>query len=147
MFWGKNLPQHQQWNYRHRHSIAASAIPLSFQVLDILPVLSRQEQDTASLCPFPTLRTCLHHRICWRSCSTAPFFAVLRIEDWRTRQWFALCVQFVLWRVQLHTMNCSHDLDFEHFTINDCMRFFVSEVVRFSVSASDHNLIAVGFVS
>ena len=42
LFWGRNLLQHQQWNYRH---IATSAIKLSFQVLYTLPVLSRQEQE------------------------------------------------------------------------------------------------------
>ena len=112
MFWGRNLLQHQQWNYRHSHLIATSAIQLSFQVLYNIPALSRQEQDTANRCPFPTLRTCLHRKIWWRSCSTAPTFAILRIEERTTRQWLALCVQSVLWRVQLHTINCSHDLDF-----------------------------------
>ena len=68
-----------------------------------LPNLSRQAQDTANLCPFPTLRIFLHHRIWWRSCSTASTFAVLRIEERRTRQWLALFLQFVVWRVQLHT--------------------------------------------
>ena len=112
MFWVRNLLQHQQWNYRHSHLIATSAIQLSFQVLYNLPVLSRQEQDTENLCPFLTLPTCLHHRIWWRSCSTAPTFANLRIEEWKSRQWLALCVQYVLWRVQFHTMNCSHSLAF-----------------------------------
>ena len=64
------------------------------------------------ICPFPALRTCLHRRNWCRSCSTAPSFAVLRVEEWRTRQWLVLCVQSVLWLVQLHTMNCSHDLVF-----------------------------------
>ena len=145
MSWGRNLLEHQSI-YWHSQLIATSAIELSFQVLYNLPVLSRQEQDTANLCPFLTLRTCLHHKIWWRSCSTAPAVAILRIEEWRTRQWLALCVQFVLCRVQLHTMNCSHDLVFEQFTINGCMCFFVSEVLRYSVSASVHNLIAVGAV-
>ena len=112
IFGRRNLLQHQQWNYWHSHLIATSAIRLSLQVWYNLPVLSQQEQDTANLCPFPTPRTFLHHRICWRSCSTAPTFAVLRIEEWKTRQWLALCVQSLLWWVQLHTMNCSHDLAF-----------------------------------
>ena len=112
MFEGRNLLQHQQWNYRHSHLIAISVIPLSLQVLYNLPVFPRQEQDTANLCPFPTLRICLHHKIWWRSWSTAPTIAVLRIEELRTRQWLALCVQSELWRVQLNTMNCSHDLAF-----------------------------------
>ena len=112
MFWGKNLLWHQQWNYRHSHLIATSAIQLSFRVLCNLTVLSRQEQDTANLCPFLTLRFCLHHRNCRRSFSIAPTFATFRIEEWRTRQWLALSVQPKLWRVQLHTMNCSHDLAF-----------------------------------
>ena len=84
--WEEVLLQHQRWNYRHSQLIATSAIPLSFQVLYNLPVLSRQEQGTANLCPFATLWTSLHHRIWWRKCSTAPTFAVLPIEDWRTRQ-------------------------------------------------------------
>ena len=112
MFGGRNLLQHLQWNYRHNHLIATSAIQLSFQVLHNLPVLSRQEQGTANLFPFPTLPTWLHHRIWWRNCSTAPTFAVLRIEEWRIRRWLALYVQSVLWWVQLHTINCSHDLAF-----------------------------------
>ena len=111
MFGGIKLLQHQQWNYRHSHLIATSAIPLSFQVWYNLPVLSRQEQDTANLCPFLTLRTCLHQRIWWRGCGTAPTF-VLRIKEWRTRQWLALSVQSVLWRFQIHTMSCSHGLAF-----------------------------------
>ena len=59
------------------HLIAISAISLSFQVWYNLQVLSRQEQDTANLCSILTLRTCLHHRIWWRSCSTAPKFAFI----------------------------------------------------------------------
>ena len=113
MFCGRNLLRHQQWIYRHNHLIATSAIPLSFQVSCNLPVLSRQEQRTTNLCPFPTVRTCLHRKIWWRkSCSTAPTFAFLRIDEWRTRQWLVLCVQSQLSRVQLHTMSCSNDLEF-----------------------------------
>ena len=112
MFGGRHLLQHQQWKYRHSHWTATSAIPLSIQVLCNLPVLSRQEQRTANLCPFPTPRTCLQQKIWWRSCSTAPTFAVLCTEERRTRQWLVLCVQSRLWRVQLHTMNCSNDLAF-----------------------------------
>ena len=108
----RNLLQHQQWNYWHSHLTATSAILLPYQVLYIIPFLSRQEQDTAKVCPFPIFRTWLHHRICWRSCSTAQTFAVLRIEEWRSRQWLARCVQSVLWRVQLRTINRSHDLAF-----------------------------------
>ena len=110
MLQGRNLLPHQQWNYRHSHLIATCAIQLSFQVLYNIPVLSRQEQDTANLCPLLTLRNCLHHKIWWRSCSTAPTFATLRNEEWRTRQWLVLCVQFQLWRVQLRTMICSYNL-------------------------------------
>ena len=91
MFWGRNLLQHQQWNCRHSHLIVTSAIPLSFQVLYNLPVLSRQEQDRANLCPFPSLRTCLYHKIWWRSCSTAPTFAVLRIEEKNPTMIASLC--------------------------------------------------------
>ena len=112
MFRGRNLLQHQRLYYRQSHLIATSAIQLSFQNLYNVPVPSREEQVTTNLCPFPTLRTCLHHRIWWRSCSTAPTIAFVRIEDWRTQQWWALSVQSVLWRVKLHTMNCSHDLAF-----------------------------------
>ena len=108
MFGGRISLQHQQWNYRHSHLIATSGIPLPFQLRYNLPVIFRPEQDTANLCQFPTLRTCSHHKIWWRSYSKAPIFAVMRIEEWRTRDWLALCVQSVLWRVQLHTKNCSH---------------------------------------
>ena len=108
MFGGKSFLQHQQWKYRHSHLIATSAIPLWFQVLYNLPVLSRQEQGTANLCPLPTLGTCSHHRIWWRSCSTAPTFEVFRIEEWRTRQWwfsvFNLSygeLNFIQWIVQM----------------------------------------------
>ena len=111
MFWRRNLLKHQQWSYRHSQLIATSAIQLSIQVVNNLPVLSG-EQDIGKLCPFPTLRTCLHRRIWWRSCSTAPIFAILPIEEWRTRHRLALRVQCVLWRLQLHTMICSHDLAF-----------------------------------
>ena len=112
MFGRRNLLKHQQWNYRHGHLFATSAIQLSLQVLCNLAVLSRQDQDTVNLCPFPTFRTCLHHRIWWRSCITAPTFAILRIAEWRTRQGLVLCVQSQLLRVQLHTMNCSNGLAF-----------------------------------
>ena len=101
MLWGRNWPQHQQWNYRHSHLIATSAVQLSFPVFYNLPVFSRQEQDPANLCPFLTLRPCLHQRTWWRSCSTAAPFATLRVEEWKTRQWLALCVQSVFWRVEL----------------------------------------------
>ena len=109
MFGEKNLLQHQLWNYRPSHLIATSAMLLSFQVWYNLPVLSRQEQDTANLCPYPTLRTCLLHRIWWRSCRKAPTFAALRIEERRTRHGLALCVQSLQWQVQLRLMKCSHD--------------------------------------
>ena len=72
--------------------------------------LSRKEQGTESFCPFLFLRTCWHHKIWRRSCSKAPAFAVLRIEERRTRQRVALYVQSVLWRIQLHAMKCSHAL-------------------------------------
>ena len=91
---GGKLLQHQHWNYRHSIMIATSAIQLSFQVLYNLPVPSQQEQDTANLCPFLTPRTGLHYRT-WRSCNTAPTFAVLRFEEWRTRQWLVSCVRSV----------------------------------------------------
>ena len=52
----------------------------------------------------------------------------------------------MLWRVQLHTMNCSHDLVFEQFTINGRMCFFVTEILRYSVSAPVHDLVTVGTV-
>ena len=110
MFAWKSLLQHQQWNYRHSHLIAISAFLLLFQVLYNLPVASRQEQGRANPCPFPTLRTCLHHKIRWKSCTTAPTFAVLRNKEWRTRQLLVHCVQSELWWVQLHTMNCTYDL-------------------------------------
>ena len=126
---------------------STSAIPLSFQVWYNLPVFFPQKQDTANLCPFPTLRTCFHHRIWWRSCSTAPTFAVLSFEEWRTRQGLALCVRSVLWRVQLCTMNYSRDLALRKFTVNSRLCFFVTEVLRYSASASVHNLIAIGAVS
>ena len=112
VFQGRNLLQHQQWNYRHCHLIATSAIPLSFRVWYNVPAPSRQEQDTARLYPFPTLRWFLHHKIWWRGFSTAATFAVSRIEEWRTRKWLALCVQSVLRRVQFHTKICSLDLAF-----------------------------------
>ena len=112
MFGGRNLLQHQLWNYRHIHWIATSAILLSFQVLYNLPYLSRQQQDTANRCPISIHRTCSHHKIWCKSCNTAPIFAVLRVEAWWSRKWLVLCVQSVLWRVQLHTMNCWHDLAF-----------------------------------
>ena len=112
VFRGRNLLQHQQQYYLYNHLISTSAIPLSFQVWYNLPVLSRQEQDAAGLCQFPTLRICLQEGIWWRSCGRAPTVAVLRIEERKTRFWFALCVQNGLWRVQFHTKNCSHHLAF-----------------------------------
>ena len=53
--------------------------------------------------------SCLHHQIWWRSFSTAPTFAVLRIEEWTTRQCLALCVQPLasFGEFNHHTMNCS----------------------------------------
>ena len=111
-FGQRKLLQHRQWNYRHGHLIGTSAIPLSFQIWYNLPVFSRQEQDTANLCPFPTIRIRLHHRGWWRRCGTAPTFAIFPIEEWKTGHWLALFVQSVPWRVQLHTMNCSNHLAF-----------------------------------
>ena len=112
MFRGKSLLEHQQWNYRHSHLIITSVISLFFQVLYNFPIPSRQEQGTANLYPFPTLRNCLQYRIWWKSCSTAPTFAVLCVKEWRTRFWLVFCVQSELWRVQHHTTNCSCDLTF-----------------------------------
>ena len=143
---GRNLLQHQQWNYRHSHLIATSANPISFQVLYNLPVLSRQEQDTANLCPFPTLWTSLHHKILWRSCSTAPTFAVLRFEEWRIRQWLALCVQSERWWVQYHTITYSYYLAFWTVITDSRICFFVTKVLCCSVSASVLNLIVKGTV-
>ena len=90
MFGGRNLQQHQQWKHRHSHLIATSAIPLSFHVWYNLPVLFGKSK-IQRICPCPTFRTCLLHRNWWRKCSTAPTFAVLRIEESRPRQWLALC--------------------------------------------------------
>ena len=108
----KKLLQRQLGNYQHSQLTPTSAIPLSFQVWYNLPVSSRQKLETSNLCPFLTLRTCLHHIIWWRKCSTAPTFAVLRIEERKTRQWLALCVQSVLLWVQLQIMHCSCNLTF-----------------------------------
>ena len=146
MFCGRNLLQHQQWEYRQSHLAATSAIVLSFQVLYNLPVLCGQEQDTASLCPFLTLRICLGYRIWWRRCSTAPTSAVLRNEEWRVRQRLGLCVQSVLWQVQLHTMNGSHDLAFWKICCYWPQVLFLNEVLRYSVSALVHDLVTVGDV-
>ena len=52
----------------------------------------------------------LRPRIWWSSCCTAPTLAVLPFEKWKFPQWLAVCVQSMLWRVQLCSMNCSHDL-------------------------------------
>ena len=128
------------------HLTATPAIQLSFQVLYNLPVASRQEQKTANLCPFLLLRTCLHHRIWWRSCSKAPTFATLSIGEWRTRQWLALYVQSVIWRVQLHTKKCSHDLVFWTIYYNWPHVFFCQWGTSLQWSASVYNLIAVGAV-
>ena len=146
MFWGRKLLQHRQWNYRHSHLIATSANPLSFHVLYNLPFLSRQEHDMASLCPFPTLGTCLHHRIWWRSCSTAPTIAVLCNQDWRSWQWLVVRVQSVLWLVQLHTKICSHVLASWTVYYYWPHVFFFSEVLLYSVSAPVHDLVTVGSV-
>ena len=144
MFWGGSLLQHQQWNFRQSHLIATSAMPLLFHVLYNLSVLSRQNQVTANLYPLPTFRTCVNHRNYWRSCSAAPTFAVLRIEEWRTRQWLVFCVQSVLRWVQLHSMNCSHDLAFWTVYYQWTLVFFVSEGLRYSVLAAVSDLVTVG---
>ena len=96
------------------HLIATSAIQLSFHVLYNLPVLSRQEQDAASLCPFTNLRTCLHHRIWWRSCSTAPTFdfCVFNIEEPDMVWFFVFNLCFVKWmNTRSSFLNISFSLD------------------------------------
>ena len=96
MFRGRNLLQHQPWNNRHSHLIATSAIPLSFQVSKNISVLSRQEQDIAILCPFPTLRTWLHHRVRWKivvRLQHPPFF-VLKNEGADNNWLFVLNLWF-----------------------------------------------------
>ena len=65
--WWKNFATlHEQWNYRCNPPIAGAPIPLSFQVGYNPPFPSGQEQDTANLCPFPSLLTCLRHRNWWK---------------------------------------------------------------------------------
>ena len=40
-------------------------------------------------------------------CSTNPFSQFWKVKNKKPRQWLLLCVQSVLWRVQLHIMQCS----------------------------------------
>ena len=108
----KKIPDASAVKLSLQFLIAIVPILFSIQVGCNLRVLSRQQQDAAKLCPFPSLRTCAHHKIPWKSCSTVPAFVVFYIEEGRVPQWLALCVQSVFWRVQPHAMNSSHDLLF-----------------------------------
>ena len=56
-----------------------------------------------------------------KNCSTGSAFVVLHTEERRIRQWLVLCVQSVLWQVQLQTMNCWHDLVFSLLVIAACV--------------------------
>ena len=57
---------------------------------------------------FPTARNCSRQTF---SCRSALFgeFPILFLT---ARHWYALGIQWVLWRVQLHVMYCSRDVDF-----------------------------------
>ena len=114
IFGERSLLQHRQWNYRQSNLNATSAIPLSFQVLYNLIVFLGKSKIH---------RICVHFQLFELVYITETGeevvvqlqksqFWSLPFEDWRSRNWLALCVQSVLKRVQLHTMNCSHGLAF-----------------------------------
>ena len=86
-------------------------------------------------------------------------FCVLKIEG-PNNDWlfvislcfgeFCLHGLFFTWSF-VHMMNCSNDFlnscfehEFELFTTNSRMPFFVTEALRYSVSATVHNLITIG---
>ena len=144
MLVGRNLLQHQQWNYRHKHLMATSDIPLSSQVLYNLPVHSRQEHDKANLYPFPTLRNCLNHRICWRNVVQLQQlqFWVLMNEEPENEWLFVFNLGFGEFNFIQRTVRMVEL--FEQLTTNGCTCFFVSEVLRYKVLAPIYDLLTVG---
>ena len=90
-FWGKSFRMHQQWNCQSNLLTTTVATLFSFLAVYILPGTSRQKQDTANQCTFPTLRICSRQTIWKKNSSRVAALIFSNTDGWRYRQQMAPC--------------------------------------------------------